>query len=57
MASIILAKAVGGLTSNTPSLRWNVTANITHQQRKDPSDYGKSITNGSCGVEVIPVYA
>jgi len=57
LASIIPAKAVGGLTYNAPSRRWSVTANITHQQRKDPSDYGKSITNGSYGVEVVPVYA
>lgn len=57
LASIIPAKAVGGLTYNAPSRRWSVTANLTHQQRKDPSDYGKSITNGSYGVEVVPVYA
>ncbi|KAA9001496.1 TonB-dependent hemoglobin/transferrin/lactoferrin family receptor [Stenotrophomonas cyclobalanopsidis] len=57
LASIIPAKAVGGLTYNAPSRRWSVTANVTHQQRKDPSDYGKSITNGSYGVEVVPVYA
>ncbi|WP_256642930.1 TonB-dependent hemoglobin/transferrin/lactoferrin family receptor [Stenotrophomonas sp. 9(2022)] len=57
LASIIPAKAVGGLTYNAPSRRWSVTANITHQQRKAPSDYGKSITNGSYGVEVVPVYA
>lgn len=57
LASINPAKAVGGLTCNAPSRRWNVTANITHQQRKDPSDYGKSITNGSYGAEVVPVYA
>ncbi|VFR90168.1 Outer membrane receptor proteins, mostly Fe transport [plant metagenome] len=57
LASIIPAKAVGGLTYNAPSRRWSVTANITHQQRKDPSDYGKSITNGSYGVEVVPIYA
>ncbi|WP_367382338.1 YbfB/YjiJ family MFS transporter [Stenotrophomonas cyclobalanopsidis] len=38
LASIIPAKAVGGMTCNAPSRRWNVTANITHQQRKDPSD-------------------
>ncbi|MRI42352.1 TonB-dependent hemoglobin/transferrin/lactoferrin family receptor [Stenotrophomonas sp. MH181796] len=57
LASIIPAKAVGGLTYNAPSRRWSVTANLTHQQRKDPSDYGKSVTNGSYGVEVVPVYA
>jgi len=57
LASIIPAKAVAGLTYNAPSRRWSVTANVTHQQRKDPSDYGKSITNGSYGVEVVPVYA
>lgn len=57
LASIIPAKAVGGLTYNAPSRRWSVTANVTHQQRKDPSDYGRSITNGSYGVEVVPVYA
>lgn len=57
LASIIPAKAVGGLTYNAPSRKWSVTANVTHQQRKDPSDYGRSITNGSYGEEVVPVYA
>lgn len=57
LASIIPAKAVGGLTYNAPSRRWSVTANVTHQQRKDPSDYGRSVTNGSYGEEVVPVYA
>ncbi len=57
LASIIPAKAVGGLTYNAPSRKWSVTANVTHQQRKDPSDYGRSVTNGSYGVEVVPVYA
>ena len=57
LASIIPAKAVGGLTYNTPSRKWSVTANVTHQQRKDPSDYGRSVTNGSYGEEVVPVYA
>ncbi len=57
LASIIPAKAVGGLTYNAPSRKWSVTANVTHQQRKDPSDYGRSVTNGSYGEEVVPVYA
>jgi hemoglobin/transferrin/lactoferrin receptor protein len=57
LASIIPAKAVGGLTYNAPSRRWSVTANVTHQQRKDPADYGRSVTNGSYGEEVVPVYA
>jgi len=57
LASIIPAKAVAGLTYNAPSRRWSVTANLTHQERKDPSDYGLSVTNGSYGAEVLPVYA
>ena len=57
LASIIPAKAVAGLTYTAPSRRWSVTANLTHQQRKDPSDYGLSITNASYGAEVLPVYA
>ncbi|WMJ69438.1 TonB-dependent hemoglobin/transferrin/lactoferrin family receptor [Stenotrophomonas sp. 24(2023)] len=57
LASIIPAKAVAGLTYTAPSRRWSLTANVTHQDRKDPADYGKSVTNSSYGAEVVPVYA
>jgi hemoglobin/transferrin/lactoferrin receptor protein len=57
LASIIPAKLVAGLNYVAPSRRWNLTANVTHQEDKDPSDYGRSITNGSYGAEVVPVYA
>ncbi len=57
LASIIPAKTVLGLSYNAPSHRWSVTANLTHQDQKDPSDYGTSVTNSSYGDEVVPVYA
>lgn len=57
LGSISPAKAVLGVSYNAPSRRWSLTANVTHQERKDPSDYGTSVTNGSYGAEVVPVYA
>lgn len=57
LGSIVPAKTVLGLSYNAPSQRWSVSANLTHQQRKDPADYGTSVTNGSYGAEVVPVYA
>jgi hemoglobin/transferrin/lactoferrin receptor protein len=57
LGSISPAKTVLGLSYNAPSHRWSVTANLTHQDRKDQSDYGTSITNSSYGAEVVPVYA
>jgi len=57
LGSISPAKAVLGATYNAPSHRWSMTANLTHQDRKDPSDYGTSVTNASYGAEVVPVYA
>jgi hemoglobin/transferrin/lactoferrin receptor protein len=57
LASIIPAKTILGLSYNAPSQRWSVTANVTHQDRKSPSDYGTSVTNSSYGVEVVPAYA
>ena len=57
LGSISPAKAVVGLTYNSPTQPWSVTANVTHQERKDPDDYGTSITNASYGAEVVPVYA
>lgn len=57
LGSISPAKTVLGLSYNAPSRRWSLTANLTHQQRKDPSDYGTSITNASYGAEVVPAYA
>ena len=44
-------------TYNAPSRRWSVTVNVTHQDRKDPSDCGLSVTNASYGAEVLPLYA
>ncbi|MEE7546303.1 TonB-dependent hemoglobin/transferrin/lactoferrin family receptor [Xanthomonas sp. Kuri4-1] len=57
LGSISPAKTVLGLSYNAPSRRWSATANLTHQDRKDPSDYGTSVTNASYGAEVVPVYA
>ncbi len=57
LGSISPAKTVLGLSYNAPSRRWSATANLTHQDRKDPSDYGTSITNASYGAEVVPYYA
>lgn len=57
LGSISPAKTVVGMTYNAPSRRWSVTANLTHQDRKDPDDYGTSITNASYGAEVVPPYA
>jgi len=57
LGSISPAKTVVGLTYNSPSQPWSVTANLTHQDRKDPDDYGTSVTNASYGAEVVPVYA
>lgn len=57
LGSISPAKTVLGLNYNAPSQRWNLTANLTHQNRKHPSDYGTSITNSSYGAEVVPAYA
>lgn len=57
LGSIVPAKAVLGLNYVAPSRRWNLTVNVTHQEDKDPSDYGRSITNSSYGAEVVPVYA
>ena len=57
LGSISPAKTVAGLSYQSPSRPWSVTANLTHQARKDPDDYGTSITNASYGAEVVPVYA
>ncbi len=57
LGSISPAKTVVGVSYNAPSRRWSVTANVTHQDRKDPDDYGTSVTNSSYGAEVVPVYA
>lgn len=57
LGSISPAKTVLGVSYNAPSRRWSLSANLTHQDRKDPSDYGTSITNSSYGEEVVPVYA
>ncbi len=57
LGSISPAKTVAGVSYNAPSRRWSVTANVTHQDRKDPDDYGTSVTNSSYGEEVVPMYA
>jgi len=57
LGSISPAKTVVGVTYSAPSRRWSLTANVTHQDRKDPDDYGTSVTNASYGEEVVPVYA
>ncbi|MDG2525623.1 TonB-dependent hemoglobin/transferrin/lactoferrin family receptor [Stenotrophomonas sp. HITSZ_GD] len=57
LGSISPAKTVAGVSYNAPSRRWSVTANVTHQARKDPDDYGTSVTNSSYGAEVVPAYA
>ncbi|MFT4249697.1 MAG: TonB-dependent hemoglobin/transferrin/lactoferrin family receptor [Pseudomonas sp.] len=57
LASISPAKAVLGVNYKAPSDRWNATVNITHQQRKNPDDYGTSVTNSSYGSETTSPYA
>ncbi|HVJ38708.1 MAG TPA: TonB-dependent receptor, partial [Stenotrophomonas sp.] len=57
LGSISPAKTVAGLSYQSPARPWSVTANLTHQARKDPDDYGTSITNASYGAEMVPVYA
>lgn len=57
LSSISPAKTVLGVNYAAASQRWNVTANVTHQDRKDPDDYGTSVTNASYGTETTSPYA